>query len=162
MTNSATNIDNTYTIRQICSDDLLSVSMLEQTLHYQPWTLEQIQDTLTAEYHYGWVAIDNENRTVGYLLAMIVADSADILTCGVDTLHQRRGLASLLLNTLKQTTLELQAEHIFLEVRESNKAARTCYQRAGFQETGRRRNYYTTPDCNREDAVVMVWSIETQ
>jgi ribosomal protein S18 acetylase RimI-like enzyme len=41
---------------------------------------------------------------------------------------------------------------VFLEVRESNKAARNLYLSLGFQELGRRPEYYETP---LEPAIVM-------
>ncbi len=41
---------------------------------------------------------------------------------------------------------------MFLEVRESNIAARNLYKRLGFLEAGRRRDYYPAPP---EDAIVM-------
>jgi ribosomal-protein-alanine N-acetyltransferase len=41
---------------------------------------------------------------------------------------------------------------VFLEVRESNHAARKLYQLAGFQEVGRREAYYESPP---ETAIVM-------
>ena len=44
------------------------------------------------------------------------------------------------------------ARHIHLEVRESNEAARKLYERQGFGETGRRRNYYDHP---AEDALLL-------
>jgi ribosomal-protein-alanine N-acetyltransferase len=40
---------------------------------------------------------------------------------------------------------------VFLEVRESNTAARTLYERAGFEQSGRRESYYTNPP---EDAIL--------
>jgi len=43
------------------------------------------------------------------------------------------------------------AESIFLEVRESNLAARSFYQDSAFVESGRRKGYYSDP---QEDAVV--------
>ena len=39
-----------------------------------------------------------------------------------------------------------------LEVRQSNLPARKTYEKCGFREAGRRRNYYEKP---REDAVLM-------
>ena len=41
---------------------------------------------------------------------------------------------------------------MFLEVRESNVAAQSLYQSAGFQQVSRRRRYYEEPV---EDALVM-------
>jgi ribosomal-protein-alanine N-acetyltransferase len=46
----------------------------------------------------------------------------------------------------------LGAEEIFLEVRESNAAARALYAGFGFREVGRRARYYSRPV---EDAIVL-------
>ena len=43
------------------------------------------------------------------------------------------------------------SEAVFLEVRESNTAARRLYEKLGFRQTGRRKSYYTNPI---EDAVL--------
>jgi ribosomal-protein-alanine N-acetyltransferase len=42
-------------------------------------------------------------------------------------------------------------EKVFLEVRESNLAARRLYEKSAFSESGRRRFYYREP---QEDAIV--------
>ena len=46
------------------------------------------------------------------------------------------------------------AVRMFLEVRESNARARKMYTSFGFEETGRRKNYYPTEN-GREDAILM-------
>mgnify|MGYP006158455271 CR=1 FL=1 len=51
------------------------------------------------------------------------------------------------------------AETAFLEVAESNTAARALYARAGFTESGRRRGYYHLPDGTPEDALVMTCTL---
>ena len=43
------------------------------------------------------------------------------------------------------------AKAVFLEVRESNQAARALYEKWAFLESGRRRRYYQEPD---EDAIL--------
>lgn len=42
--------------------------------------------------------------------------------------------------------------NITLEVRESNKVARSLYKKYGFEDAGRRPGYYTD---NKEDAIIM-------
>ncbi|HAH02948.1 MAG TPA: ribosomal-protein-alanine N-acetyltransferase, partial [Vibrio sp.] len=46
------------------------------------------------------------------------------------------------------------AESAWLEVRESNVNAFNLYEKAGFNEVDRRRNYYPTKQGN-EDAIIM-------
>ena len=48
--------------------------------------------------------------------------------------------------------MENNLETIFLEVRETNRAAYQLYSKIGFQEIGRRKNYYSEPV---EDALMM-------
>ena len=46
---------------------------------------------------------------------------------------------------------QLNAESVFLEVRESNTAARGLYEKLAFHQTGRRKSYYCAP---LEDAIL--------
>lgn len=64
---------------------------------------------------------------------------------------RRKGLGLRLLDTLLTNAKETNSAPMFLEVRESNTAARGLYQKAGFRETGRRKSYYTNPT---EDAIL--------
>lgn len=64
---------------------------------------------------------------------------------------RRQGVASLLLRALAEHVQNLQGDFVFLEVRESNHAARKLYDRFGFEITGRRKNYYSDP---AEDAIL--------
>jgi [ribosomal protein S18]-alanine N-acetyltransferase len=64
---------------------------------------------------------------------------------------RRQGLGNRLLNALLAAARETHSASVFLEVRESNSAARTLYEKAGFKQTGRRKSYYTDP---LEDAVL--------
>ncbi len=63
-----------------------------------------------------------------------------------------RGIGSALLATVIWAAKGGGAECVELEVRASNAAATRLYERAGFAEVGRRRNYYSDP---QEDAVLM-------
>ena len=64
--------------------------------------------------------------------------------------RQRRGLGKMLLQALIAAAGAHKAKHIFLEVRESNAAARALYENCGFSVTGRRKSYYKDPS---EDAL---------
>jgi ribosomal-protein-alanine N-acetyltransferase len=71
----------------------------------------------------------------------------EILNLAVAPRHRRSGIATSLIQQ------EFRKNAIFLlEVRESNVAARTLYQRLGFVEISRRADYYDHPT---ETAIVM-------
>lgn len=64
---------------------------------------------------------------------------------------RRKRLGFNLLDRLLEEAGQAGGESVFLEVRESNTAARSLYQKSGFEETGRRTSYYQHP---RENAVL--------
>lgn len=90
-----------------------------------------------------------EGRVAGFLVARpVAAGEAEILNLAVDAGMRRRGIGRALVR-------ELAARHpgsIFLEVRESNRAARGFYESLGFQVVSVRPGYYQTPP---ECAIVM-------
>jgi [ribosomal protein S18]-alanine N-acetyltransferase len=62
-----------------------------------------------------------------------------------------RGIGKSLLSQFVEWVRAERGRGIFLEVRESNQGARELYRRAGFEETGLRKSYYSNP---AEDAIV--------
>lgn len=85
----------------------------------------------------------------GYLVSRRIAPGErEILNLAVRPDRRRRGIALQLL----QRELSRAATFWYLEVRESNTAARALYASAGFRMVGRRPDYYDHP---REAAVIM-------
>jgi ribosomal-protein-alanine N-acetyltransferase len=90
-----------------------------------------------------------EGRVVGFLVTRVVAeDEVEILNIVVAPERRRAGVARALL----QPVVERVRGGVFLEVRVSNAAARKLYEMLGFEEIGRRPEYYESP-C--EDGIVM-------
>jgi ribosomal-protein-alanine N-acetyltransferase len=95
------------------------------------------------------VAAGGENRVVGFLASRtLVKGEREILNLAVAPEFRRQGIA----RHLWEAFFEACPDTVFLEVRESNAAARSLYLSLGFQELGRRRGYYETP---LEAAIVM-------
>ena len=74
------------------------------------------------------------------------------MNVAVDPAHQRRGVATRLLERLFELTVDDERRGYTLEVRVSNEAAIQLYETLGFEARGVRRGYYTD---NREDALIM-------
>jgi ribosomal-protein-alanine N-acetyltransferase len=88
-------------------------------------------------------------RIAGFLVCRNVADDErELLNLAVAPEFRRHGVARDLLAGL----LAEAPGAIFLEVRESNRAARNIYKSMGFQEVGNRPGYYENP---LEAAIVM-------
>jgi len=99
-----------------------------------------------------WCEGAGRQKNVAFVLGRCVADEAEILRLAVDQANRRKGLATFLLNELKQYLLQQSCKICHLEVRSSNFAALQLYVKNGFEEVGRRPGYYRQPD---EDAVLM-------
>lgn len=105
-----------------------------------------------------WVA-ESEAGIIGLLVARIAADEMEILNLAVDPRWRRRGAGGALVATALGHGRRAGATRVFLEVRESNRAAREFYERQGFTVAGRRVRYYHQP---AEDAILMARHVETE
>ena len=92
------------------------------------------------------------SRVVGYVVAIFAADEGEIANLAVAPDAQRRGLGGRLLDGALAEAERRGARVLYLEVRESNRAARALYGSRGFEEAGRRRGYYRRPV---EDALLL-------
>jgi len=90
-------------------------------------------------------------RTLGFLVAQHLAPEWELENIVVVHAARRKGLGRRLLDALLATARETNSISVFLEVRKSNAAARTLYEKAGFEQSGCRKSYYTNP---LEDAVL--------
>jgi ribosomal-protein-alanine N-acetyltransferase len=104
---------------------------------------------------YESVVAEREGCVAGFAVARLLPpDEWEILNVATDPGVRRQGVGS----ALVQAMLRLPGRVLFLEVRESNVAARALYRAAGFADKGTRRNYYPrlgNPAESREDAIVM-------
>jgi ribosomal-protein-alanine N-acetyltransferase len=95
--------------------------------------------------------IEDESGLQGFVIARVVGREWEIENIAVAGPARRRGLGTRLLGELLDQARDRGADAVFLEVRESNRAARALYEKWAFLESGRRRGYYKDQD---EDAIV--------
>ena len=132
--------------------DLDQVIAIERRIYSHPWTPGNFRDSLQAGYSC-WV-MECGGRLVGYGVLMIGVREAHLLNLSVAATWQRRGLGRQLLQHFVELARGYEAEHILLEVRPSNYAARALYAGTGFRQLNVRRGYYPL-DAGREDAILM-------
>jgi ribosomal-protein-alanine N-acetyltransferase len=137
--------------------DLDEVYALELSVFPHPWSRGNFSDSLAAGYH-AWVLRD-EGRLAGYFLLMSGVDEAHLLNVSVAASRQHQGLGRYLLDKIAACARGLGAASVLLEVRPSNLRALSVYQRYGFAEIGRRKAYYPAHNGQREDAIVMRYSL---
>lgn len=146
-----------YSIRAMTEADLPSIMAIETRAHSHPWRQEHFENCLKAGYLALVVEREQEGGVLAYALASAGAGQADILNIVVAPEAQRRGLARALLEYLIGLLTGL-ADSVFLEVRASNYGAIALYEELGFNQVGRRRDYYPT-DNGREDALLLALAL---
>ena len=97
------------------------------------------------------VLLIEEDAVQGFIVGRDLGPEWEIENIVIAGSEQRHGLGSRLVEELLSLARRRGAQAVFLEVRESNRAARALYSRMGFTESGRRKSYYRNPE---EDALV--------
>lgn len=132
------------------------VADLEYRSFSQPWSRDAFGDTLAKDEYIYLVALA-EGRVAGYVGAVIALDEGDITNIAVDEQYKRAGIGMELMKQMEQLLAKKAVKEIFLEVRESNLAARSLYAKCGYAEVGIRKNFYQKPV---ENGIVMKYSID--
>ncbi|MEL7566080.1 MAG: ribosomal protein S18-alanine N-acetyltransferase [Dehalobacterium sp.] len=125
---------------------------IEQVSFPTPWSkqafLSELQQNSLAYYCVGML---NE-KIIGYGGMWIIIDEAHITNVAVHPDYRGKKVGEALMLHLIAQALIKGALRMTLEVRPSNIAAQSLYQRMGFEAVGRRRGYYTD---TKEDAIIM-------
>ncbi len=143
----------TALLRPAAEGDLVEVVRIERACFADPWTEESFRRLLAGQPAIFLVAvIPPDSAIAGYAIGFSIGEDAEVLNVAVEPSFRGKGLAGQMLDAV---LIELSARGVrtaFLEVRESNRAARALYGSRGFSEIGRRQQYYRRPV---EDALVM-------
>ena len=144
-------------IRPALDADVPGLAAIERRAFPDPWSEASFREAVTGP---GAVVLIAEaggkgaarGSIAGYVIGRALAGAGEILNLAVDEPFRRRGIARDLLDLALDRLQHLGAGEVFLEVRESNVAARLLYASRGFHPVGMRRAYYRSP---KEDAVVL-------
>lgn len=143
----------TASLRPATEGDLNQVVQIERACFADPWTEESFRRLLAGRSAiFRVVGYPPDFEVAGYVIAFAIGDDAELLNIAVAPGHRGKGLAAQMLDAVLIELGGRAVKNAFLEVRESNVAARALYGSRGFTEIGRRRNYYRRPV---EDALVM-------
>jgi ribosomal-protein-alanine N-acetyltransferase len=144
--------DPALDFRPMHREDIDEVLEIERRSYPYPWTRLIFNDCLHAGYSC-WVC-GRRGIIEGYGILSIASCESHLLNLCVRPESQQRGFGEKILLYLIDLARRHDAEIIFLEVRESNTAARRLYEKMAFNELGRRRDYYPA-DRGREDALIL-------
>ncbi|MBS5048230.1 MAG: ribosomal protein S18-alanine N-acetyltransferase [Firmicutes bacterium] len=141
------------------ADHLEELEKLERICFSRPWSRKMLAEELENQCAAFLVAEDSvSGRVLGYAGLMVVADEGYITNVAVFPEYRRQGIAAQILQVFLQFAAANHLAFLTLEVRPSNAAAIALYQGFGFEEVGRRKNYYDLP---KEDALILTKYFET-
>jgi len=113
------------------------------------WSVGAMADVLASPGAFACMALPAgplEAEPIGFALARIAADEAELLSLGVIPGARRQRAAQALLDAVVRHASRHGAGMLFLEVAETNEAARCLYAANGFAAVGRRPDYYQRPN----------------
>jgi len=144
-------------IRRMRAEDLQAVVAIDQASFSLPWPARSFQFELNENPNSRlWVAevtdAEGQPAVAGLLVLWKILDEGHIATVAVSAAYRRLGVGRKLLAAALLSAAQEGVTRSFLEVRASNTAAQTLYQRFGYIVEGVRRRYYKD---NQEDALQM-------
>ncbi|OGP02690.1 MAG: ribosomal-protein-alanine N-acetyltransferase [Deltaproteobacteria bacterium GWA2_38_16] len=141
-------------IVKAAESDIAEICAIEQKSFPDPWAEALFQDILNNPSQCFYVAKNNRNHIVGYIIFWSIVDEVHILNLCVAPEYLKQGVGSHLLQFCLEFYKGKTISLFSLEVRTSNSAAQKLYEKFGFKGMYIRKNYYP----NHEDALVMTFS----
>lgn len=127
------------------------VAALEKRCIPNPWSEKSVASEMINPLSLWLVALEGD-QVVGYIGSQTVLGETDMLNLAVAPEVRRQGIGRALEEALEAAIIARGSHRLSLEVRASNAPALALYAAAGFQQVGRRKDYYFHP---REDALIL-------
>ncbi len=137
-------------IEPMKAEDIPAVADIERQCFSSPWSENALKESLDGGMLF-WTA-NADGRVLGYAGLDAVLGEGYVTNIAVLAAFRGFGIGTRLTKTMADYCEENDFAFITLEVRESNAAAISIYEKLGFKETAKRKNFYTAP---KEDAVLM-------
>lgn len=138
-------------ISQMTQADIEGVSELEKECFSKPWSYDAVKAELENESAHFFI-YKKGGQVCGYIGMHIVLDECYIANVAVGKSYRRSGIGQALVQKAISEAQKNNCSFISLEVRKSNSAAITLYEKCGFSAAGERKNFYSEPT---ENALIM-------
>ena len=140
------------------ADHLEELEKLERICFSRPWSRKMLAEELENQCAAFLVVQDSITQQVmGYAGLLVMADEGYITNVAVFPEFRRQGVAAKLIAVFENFARGNKLAFLTLEVRPSNTAAIALYKGFGFEQVGRRKNYYDLP---KEDALILTKTYE--
>jgi [ribosomal protein S18]-alanine N-acetyltransferase len=154
--------NSSLALRRASAADIDAVLRIERASFADPWSRTSFEAALDFDRMRFLVADEagdvgaaeamESSHVIGYVIALLLVDEAEIANIAVVPEVRGRGIGGRLLDQVSADAAGVGVRSLYLEVRESNTAARALYDSRSFTHVGRRRGYYRHPV---EDALVL-------
>ena len=135
--------------------DLKEAYEIEKQTNPSPWSKENFFSSYEVGHKSLVCRIDNV--IVGFIIFSVINKEIHLLNIAVHTEHQKKGIGSLLMETMLKQASVMGVLKVYLEVRSKNEKAILFYKKYNFIKDAVRVNYYTGE--NSDDAVLMSLAI---
>ena len=129
-----------------------AITAIEALCFSSPWSADSFRYSLSSRDTQSCFTALNNGEVVGYIFLFHLFEEGELLNIATRPDMRKRGIAQMLIDRMHEVMREKNVERITLEVRESNVAAKSLYEKNGFSPIAIRKNYYTRP---LEDGIVM-------
>lgn len=163
-----------FNISSFGVDDLDEISFNDAEASAYPWTLSDFESSIQSHHlclgvkysKHGTETISNTfgsesmaGQWVAHMVFSGVLDELELLVVGVKANWKKCGLAKTMLSHVLDTARSIGFSKVVLEVRSSNVAAKSLYEKLGFRQDGVRTDYYMCREIGpsertREDALL--------
>lgn len=138
-------------IKKMQAEHVPEVAELEKICFLDPWSEKSVASELDNPLSY-WLVWEEDGKVLGYVGSQTVLGETDMMNVAVHPDARRKGVAEALILALVEGLREKESHCLTLEVRASNLPAINLYEKLGFSQIGRRKNYYHNP---KEDALIL-------
>ena len=139
-----------FQIREMRETDIAQVEAIEQEIFSVPWSENLFFPPAQRLKIFIWCALQAKK-----LQALRIVECAwrrEFTNMAVAEKYRRNGVAEALMKEMEERGRQKDVTIFFLEVRESNDAARRLYEKMGYEQIGVRKNFYEKP---AENAIIM-------
>ena len=134
-------------IREGGASDIAAIAAMEAAVFSDAWSENALSLHLAAEHNRVLVA-EKDGVPVGYLLFSVLPPESELYRVACLPECRKCGIGSRLMTAYLGAISACGVSDAFLEVRESNEAAISLYEKHGYTKVGCRKNYYRCPTEN--------------
>ncbi|MBW9213170.1 MULTISPECIES: ribosomal protein S18-alanine N-acetyltransferase [Terrabacteria group] len=138
-------------IHPVTNKDLSRITEIDQGAFKNGFWSKENYENEFENNPYANLYVYKKGEILGFIDFWISFEIGDITRIAVDPNYQRKGIAKELLEFALMQMKKENCEYCQLEVRSSNQAAISLYEKFGFEKINIRSHYYE----NQEDALVM-------